>query len=95
MKFGNEFWLILIQVYIIPKLFAVCITLIARMAAETNCVVSDKYAIKLQAMENIMSQTYITFIARLATDKNWVVRDNMPLNCRLWRTSCPRPTSPS
>jgi hypothetical protein len=49
----------------------------------------------LQAMENIMPQTCINFRARKATDKNWVVRDNMPLNCRLWRTSCPRPASPS
>jgi hypothetical protein len=49
----------------------------------------------LQAMENIMSQTCSTFRARMATDKNWVVRDNMPLNCRLWRTSCPRLASPS
>ncbi len=32
MKFGNEFWLILIWEYIIPKLFAVC--LVARLAED-------------------------------------------------------------
>ncbi len=66
-----------------------CITFRARMATDKNWVVSDKYAIKLQAMENIMSQTCITFIARMTTDKIWVVKDNMPLNCRIGKHPFP------
>jgi hypothetical protein len=61
----------------------------------SKCVPWKTTVVSIAVSADILSQTCITFRARVPTYLSWVYRVNMSHICRICKTSCPKPASPS